>query len=103
LKELNLIFKPIKCRLIIVPDPADGPSIAFVIERWSDAFIITTDAVDRKKVPMDSESLREALRNAEPDQPPAFIADPASSLLARALMELLLCEIVSAKVRRPDL
>jgi hypothetical protein len=100
LKELDLILKPIKCRVTAVPDPVGGPSIAFVFETWSEAFVITTDAVDCQEVPLDSESLREALWDAASDEPPTVIADPPSPLLSSALMELLLYEIVSWKVLR---
>ncbi|KAF8207479.1 hypothetical protein K438DRAFT_364792 [Mycena galopus ATCC 62051] len=93
LKKVDLILRPFKCQLVFVPDPDRGPSIWFVVRTPGDAFVISTGAVDIKGVPLDSGSLREAIRNAESDEPSLVIPNVLPSSLASALMELILYEI----------
>jgi hypothetical protein len=95
LTKLNLILTMIKCHVVVIPGTRDDSSTLFVVHTLSDAFVISTNSKDLDvQVASDTHALRLALQNAGLDQLPKEV-DPPSSLWARALMEILLYEMVS--------
>ncbi|KAJ7933027.1 hypothetical protein B0H13DRAFT_2307305 [Mycena leptocephala] len=95
LTKLNLILRTIKCHVVVIPGTRDDPSTLFVVHTLSDAFVLSANSKDSDvQVALDTHSLRSALQNAGLDQLPKEV-DPASTLWACALMEILLHEMAS--------